>query len=385
MPMEISRVGAVVEVSGSLDDPLAAARLAEALQAAVEAGHTAVELSVAVTGRRLPAVTAALASVCGYYRSQGIRIVLGGAPEVAGLAQQSFVAPPRATLQSLGEARDLFGRVWEFDREGADLLVEAFAGKAQERLTFAPGVFGATFWLLAELVENALERSDTSGGFIEAQANVSAQHLDLCVADYGRGLPAPPSFDGAVDRDGGLAGLTRLTALVNARARVVSGGTSFVIERGSRTIGEGITALPPGLGFAVDVQLGTGVPIELAEVVGAAARATTESPAAPVAITFRVAEHARGTATRFAAAEVRMAFESVLAAHGAAAHSTVALDFARCVVVSSAFADELVGPIVDRLGGEVFASRLRLIGMNEAVGAVVRHAVRLRMRSSQAS
>lgn len=394
MPIEVTSQGRVITLAGSLDDAATPARFAAVLQSVIDAGHDAVEVIAEVTGRRLPGVTAALASICGYHRSQGPSIVFGGPADAAALAQYSFIAPQRATLQSLGEARDLFGRVWAFDRAGADLLVEAIAGKSQERLTFAPGVYAAASWVLSELVDNALEHSGVGCGFIEVQANVSAQHLDICVADYGRGLPSADDAEwsarartlaapGEQRGAGGLAGLARLMTLVTGRTRIVSGAATLTIDRGSGALvhAEQAEPLAPSLGFVVDVQLGTGRSIEMAAFVGeqegegGEGGTETGTPSA-AASTFRIAEHARGTATRFAAAEVRAAFEQALANQ-----QMVALDFGRCVVVSSAFADELVGPIVSRLGARAFADAVRLVGMNAAVAPVVRHAIRLRAQA----
>jgi hypothetical protein len=91
----------------------------------------------------------------------------------------------------------------------------------------------------------------------------------------------------------------------------------------------------------------------------------------------RVREHAGGAGSRAAARELRVFLENI---HESGA-ATVELDFSGQAVVSSSFADEVIGKLVAELGFVTFTRVYKLSNMNPTVAGLLDRAIAKRLGS----
>jgi hypothetical protein len=92
----------------------------------------------------------------------------------------------------------------------------------------------------------------------------------------------------------------------------------------------------------------------------------------------KIREHAGGTGSRAAAKELRIFLENV-SISGA---ELVELDFSGQAVVSSSFADEVIGKLVASLGFTTFNQKYRLSNMNQTVAGLLDRAIAKRLGSA---
>jgi anti-anti-sigma regulatory factor len=94
-------------------------------------------------------------------------------------------------------------------------------------------------------------------------------------------------------------------------------------------------------------------------------------------VMYKLSEKASGTGTRQSGAAIRNEIMNILRQ----SNSIVVLSFEGVSVVSSSFADELVGKLAAECGLITFMQRFRLVGMNETVQAIMNRSVTQRIGS----
>jgi len=134
----------------------------------------------------------------------------------------------------------------------------------------------------------------------------------------------------------------------------------------------------------VDFQLDTSTPIDLSKALGGhqPVNLILESHETEQGDHLvEVLDHAKGTGTRMAAQSLRN-YVANLISQGA---SQVTLDFHGIGVISSSFADELVGKLIIKYGFYNYQNLIRLKGMSEIVQTILHRSVAQRMIESLGS
>lgn len=90
---------------------------------------------------------------------------------------------------------------------------------------------------------------------------------------------------------------------------------------------------------------------------------------------YPLRDHSSGTGTRSSASRIRTEIVNLLNSN----HRPILLDFDGVAVISSSFADELIGKLLIHLGFVGFNQTIHLRNMNSTVQAIVQRSVNQRI------
>ena len=99
----------------------------------------------------------------------------------------SFLSPLEFSSADPPPRGEYFSRVWAFDSETGSALAKSMSEKALEMIPWAPGAWDYFVLMLSEMLDNVIEHSSTTLGFVEVQIHRSGTVL-MTVADYGVGI-----------------------------------------------------------------------------------------------------------------------------------------------------------------------------------------------------
>jgi hypothetical protein len=180
----------------------------------------------------------------------------------------------------------------------------------------------------------------------------------------------------------GLFGLFRIIEQNNGRLTMRSGRGRMRLQ-GNRVDGDNnqIVLGPDNHGTFLDIQMPVDKPVSMSEAlnythVNDFLEGLEDEERGRHVVKIR--EHAGGAGSRAAARELRTFLENV---HTSGAQ-VIELDFSGQAVVSSSFADEVIGKFVAELGYTTFSQRYRLTNMNATVAGLLDRAIAKRLGSS---
>ncbi|MBQ9069484.1 MAG: STAS-like domain-containing protein, partial [Eggerthellaceae bacterium] len=275
----------------------------------------------------------------------------------------------------------------------------------EERLTKAQveaGVIQRIEWCLNEAMDNVLQHSDSGSGFFMSQLAGNGR-FSACIFDNGIGIynslrgthkVATPfdaitlalqervTRDNAIGQGNGLWGLSELVLAGNGQYRITSGGATYFTEGdGSASQAEdGFWYPSEGLGTTlVDFQLDTSAPIDISETLNGHTPIALwleefESPTGEDYV-IKIASESEGTGTRKAAEKVRHMALNILKE----GKRRVVLDFDGVNLISSSYADELVGKLVAEVGFFAFGNLFALVNLSDFNQKILDRSVQQRM------
>ena len=395
----------------SCDDlahPAAAARFLRALhRVVVTMGYDAVRLDFAEAASVYPNVLTPIACAIQYYRdNHSVDFETSGLSPF--LANTSFLSPQTPTAH-----RDALNRVWRFTSSAeVQTVVTNILHALEARTRFNPGVLNGIEWCLNEVMDNVIQHASghptPTTGYVMAE--VHRARVALCVCDAGRGLqrslqtlnPPPRTDDSAIRRaveegvtrdtsigqGNGLWGLRRIVHENGGQLTIASGTSALTWENGSEPSAESRRPFlaPDHKGTLVDFQIRARRSIDFTAIFPRGAtrfhQLSLESREDTTgAIVFRLSEETSGIGTRQSGAAIR---NRVLNAC-VDSDSLIAIDFRDVNIVSSSFADELIGKLVATLGFTAFSQRIRLRNMNAVTAGITDRSVRQRITSGLAA
>lgn len=406
-PLEVGREDVVVQLPGLFSDGQVD-QIVNACTRAVRDGNRSVHLSLTDAHRFFPSAVVPVAAVLQHFRAGGLQVWLRDAPPI--LEKMAVRNPLEVAQRTLDEEGEVLSRVWYFtDHKQANLVTSAYMDVFRRRVQCSEGVLEALEWCLYEVLDNVCQHSTPDGdgvGFVMSQVHPQQKRLSICVADTGQGIRKSLSTSGlyrpktaadaltlaikegvtrnkTTNQGNGLFGLYSIVDQNKGTLNLRSGPGRLTFRGGAASkFDNGLTYLGPGAdGTTVDFQLSVDKPVKLADVFGAAAGSSLwleslETPRGNLVVKIR--EHAGGAGSRAAARELRTYLENVRVASGAA----VELDFEGQVVVSSSFADEVIGKLVADMGYLAFSETYRMTNMNATVRALIDTAVAKRLAAS---
>jgi hypothetical protein len=350
-----------------------------------------------------PSAAVPVAAILEYSRSRGLRAAMTGSSAV--LDKMSVRNPIEASPQNLAEY-DPLSRVWVyFDHRQANYMTNGYMDTIRRRVVCKPGVLEALEWCLYEVLDNVMQHSESGQGFVMMQLHSQSHRLAFAVADAGLGVQRSlamsdtykpkTSFDAltmaieeGVTRDkvanqgNGLFGLFRIIEQNNGRLTMRSGRGRMRLQ-GNRITGDNdaVVLSRENPGTFLDVQMAVDRPVSMNEALNYRhvndflENLESEERGCHV---VKIREHAGGTGSRAAAKELRIFLENV-SISGA---ELVELDFSGQAVVSSSFADEVIGKLVASLGFTTFNQKYRLSNMNQTVAGLLDRAIAKRLGSA---
>lgn len=347
-----------------------------------------------------PSVAVPAVALIQHFKEEGVPIEL---VSLSGIAEVMRLRNPlEASAANLSELSEPLSRMWAyFDHQQANALTTAFMDCMRRKIECQEGVLEALEWCLYEVLDNVMQHSHTGVGYTMLQLHVRSKRLVVCVSDTGigvqRSLASSPLYrartafdaltmavkegvtrDKATNQGNGLFGLLQIVEQNGGKLNMSSGRGQMILENNRvRGDNEREFAGPDNHGTTLDFQLKVDKPVSL----GAALNyeptnmflESLESPDGEHVISIR--DQAGGAGSRLAARELKRLVMNVL--NDGVPH--VVLDFEGQAVVSSSFADEVIGKMFAEMGFNTFNQRIKLRNMVPTVTTLVDRAIALRL------
>jgi len=308
-----------------------------------------------------------------------------------------------ADKTTIETSTDTLSRVWRFsDAKGVSALTNLYVKALAERIECSKGVLEAFEWCINEVMDNVLQHSGSNEGFIMVQIHPEKHRAAICLADTGIGIygtltgsiykpknavdAITKALKEGVTRDSkdhqgnGLWGLLEMVSENGGRLTVTSGsGSVFYREDGQVLTFDNVPYLDRKYqSTIVDFQINTDKIVDVSKALGGHHPVNMRLEASETDTGehyISVKEQSHGTGTRKAAVHLRNLILNMIN-EGA---SKVVIDFQGIGVISSSFADELIGKLVVRFGFFNFQQVISLKNMSETVQAILHRSVAQRM------
>ncbi len=370
----------------------------------IKKGYSYLIIEVNPTKRGTNAnVCAPLACLLDRYREKGIRIHIEHTSNDY-VRHTRFWNPLSVESCSNSDIDYPFDKVWTFETgEGVCKLVSAFVLELRKSDIVEAGVISSIEWCLNEVMDNVLQHSGTSKGYVMAQIYNQTKAFTFCVFDSGMGLynslkdsryhPEQPidaitlalqekvTRDDRIGQGNGLWGLSSIVSESMGVMTISSGGAVYRCYKSETvTKKEGGFIIDKRNGTAcVDVSINYDKKIDITHALGGHTpidfwleNIENESGNAYI---IQVSEMYGGTGTRQSAIKLRnMAMNIVIDKK-----KIVILDFSGVNLISSSFADELIGKIIIEKGIYFFMSAFRIANLSTSNAAILNRSVEQRM------
>lgn len=296
-------------------------------------------------------------------------------------------------------------KVWEYrDESEAMALCRAFVEALSDHAACEEGVLESINWCLYEVMDNVFQHSTAPSGFAMMQVHVKRRWAAVAFADSGigihrsfidAGIQAKDAYDAIMlavqermtskpkNMGNGLYGLMRVVGL-NRGALEIRSGRGRLRYEDRRATGESATSRPVlettnHHGTWVDWQIDLSRPVSIIEALGMdknrgnlRLEALEDQEGVHRVL---VADFEEGLGTRRSAEQVRNRLANIIK-EGA---PVLRLDFSGVTVVSSSFADEVLGKLALQMGLIEFMRRFELVSMTPTIEAIVERAIQQRI------
>lgn len=317
-------------------------------------------------------------------------------------------------IHSLVDGTHPTNTVWEYQDEGeAQVIADRFMSSLTDLVRCEAGVIDAFNWCIYEVLDNVFQRSQAPNGFVMMQVHTGKQLCVIAVTDTGRGIHramAEAAQGSSVDPDrirradsaikhaleqgvtskgklnqgNGLHGLRRAVAINGGRLSVRSGRGSWEYLDGEEVL-ENDRERPlldrnSSHSTTVDWRLKCDHAVSINEALGGLEHSSGLLEEIYVSdgyyrIDARELESLVGS--RSHGVEVRNRIANYLAA-GA---SQVVIDLSGIPLVSSSFADEVLGKLAFEMGELEYRRRVFLEGASVVNRGLIERAIELRIES----
>ncbi|CDN31598.1 conserved hypothetical protein [Mucinivorans hirudinis] len=296
-------------------------------------------------------------------------------------------------------------KIWRFDTpEDAYVLVDLFSQELQQKIVCEKGVIEGFEWAINEVLDNVVQHSGKNFGYVMGQIHNSTKHVVFCVYDTGQGIynsllksehkPQSPSEaiklavregvtrDKKIGQGNGLWGLHQIVRENLGMLNITSGPSCYKLKNGDepKTF-DNIPQLPYDNGCTIDFQLEYNKPISISKALGGYQPVNfnlenLENSQGEVEIKLR--DRVSGVGTRVSGEKIR---NEVINLYNQSNRSIV-FDFSSLKIISSSFADELIGKLVTEYGFYGFNNIFKLKNMNSDIQSIVQRSVAQRMIES---
>lgn len=296
-----------------------------------------------------------------------------------------------------------FDKVYAFSsEEGVDKIVQMYSFALRQGDTLENGVIQSLEWCMNESIDNVLQHSLSKKGFVMAQLHKQNKKFNFCVFDSGIGIfnslhdtkhaPHNPlsaiqmamkervTRDEKIGQGNGLWGLSQIIKETKGRLLISSGGACYKYDNEQeKLIKSGDFNLGKSNGTTmIDFQLDYSSPIDVAQALNGYVPLDfwlENHENEQGEIILDVAKESNGTGTRKSAEKMRNIVINCLKEQ----YNTVYLDFQNVGILSSSYADELVGKLVALFGFSNFMEHIVLSRLNAFNAAIVNRSVGQRM------
>ena len=345
-------------------------------------------------------VCAPIAGIIDFYKKTGCTIHVGY-PEGSYASHVGIDNPIPA--EKIVSYISPFDKVFSFSsEEGVNKLVNMYLIALRQGDELEQGVIQSLEWCMNETLDNVLQHSMSDNGFVMAQMNRQNKTFNFCIFDSGIGIynslrntkhrPTNPlaaiklslkeriTRDEQIGQGNGLWGLSQIINETNGRMRISSSGARFEYQSGeTKEIVHGDFNFGKNQGTTmIDFAINYSSPIDIARALNGYEPLDfwAESHENDLGgIDINVAREANGTGTRKSAEKLRNIVINFLKQQ----YSTINLDFQDVNMLSSSFADELIGKLIANMGFSSFMRHFTLLNLNDYNSAIINRSVGQRM------
>ncbi|MBL1286385.1 MULTISPECIES: STAS-like domain-containing protein [Streptomyces] len=341
-----------------------------------------------------------MAATLEYFREGGMRISTRRiSPAVA---KTRFLNPLSATPENIRQ-HHVGNVVWKYNEEQSTDLCNAFIDMLEENARCETGVIESLNWCLFEVLDNVFQHSKSPYGYAMMQIHARNRWCTVAVSDCGIGIhrsfkesnvhAAQNAYEAIMlsvqekvtsktkNMGNGLYGLMRVVGLNRGELQIRSGRGWLEYRdgeiKGDYSMSTPLIDLNDHHGTTVDWQLDLSRRVSLVEALN--------FPEPNLLLerieddmgehSLRVADFEEGLGTRRSAEQIRNRLTNLLSL-GA---RRLVLDFSGVYVVSSSFADEVLGKLALEMGIVTFMSHFDLREMTPTVSAIVNRAISQRI------
>ncbi|MFE6472086.1 STAS-like domain-containing protein [Streptomyces rochei] len=357
-------------------------------------------LDLGDTRRIYPNGAVPMAAALEYFRTNGLRVTTTRINQ--SVASTKVLHPLAATPENINSHR-VGNIVWKYNEEQSTDLCNAFIDMLEENARCETGVIESLNWCLFEVLDNVFQHSKSPFGYAMMQIHAKRRWCTVAVADCGIGIhrsfkesnvyAAKNAYEAIMlavqekvtsktkNMGNGLYGLMRVVGLNKGELQIRSGRGWLEYRdgeiKGNHSMSIPLVDLNDHHGTTVDWQLDLSKRVSLAEALNFPEPnlllERIEDEAGEHCL--RVADFEEGLGTRRSAEQIRNRLANLLSL-GA---QRLTLDFAGVNVVSSSFADEVLGKLALEMGIVSFMSRFELRGMTPTISAIVNRAISQRI------
>jgi hypothetical protein len=301
-------------------------------------------------------------------------------------------------------------KVWKFkDSADVNVIVDALILDLRRSRQFEAGFLDSLTWSLNEVTDNVLQHSGREYGLVMGQIHHQKKHIAFCVGDNGQGIynslknsihkPVNPiealkiavqesvTRDKTVGQGNGMYGLNQIVKYNKGRLVIISNTALYKLENSIVTTLSNVpTISEDNGGTIVDFQLDyeNKVTIEDALIFNGKPhknyvnyyQENLENDEGDLVYTLK--QWRDGVGTRPSGKKLRLEILN----NYLDTKCRLVIDFNDINVISSSFADELLGKLVIEFGFFNFNNLVKLKNMNSLIQQIVQRSVAQRMAES---
>ncbi|MGL4599682.1 MAG: STAS-like domain-containing protein [Bacteroidia bacterium] len=301
--------------------------------------------------------------------------------------------------------RTCLTKVWRFENDNdINRICDAYILKIQKEVQCESGFLKCLEWGINEVLDNAINHSGKSYGFIMGQIHPRTQNFTFCVFDSGRGFfeslseskHAPKDAisalrlsvqEGVTSRKkefqgNGLWGLHQIVLQNNGKLNITSSGACFNTENNQENYFTSIPVLREGSGSIIDIQLNYNKKLSLPAALGWKHNFSADFSLRIDNITdefgniqYKLIEKTGGYGTRKSGKAMR----TEIINHYTETESNIIIDFNGVRMISSSFADELIGKLISEMGFIWYTNKIKIVGLSSDLHFIVNRSVAQRM------
>ncbi|MCC5654718.1 STAS-like domain-containing protein [Nostoc sp. XA013] len=395
----VNRDGNILTIP-SLSSPFIIGNFIRAIYQGNESGYTDFVLDFSGIEGVSPNVCAPLAGLIEYYKvNRGFLFNFSNVPD---FLIRTRTLDPVDALSDDAHHRYPLNVVWKFSSaEEVKSLVDAYLDAVSRSAVCQGGVIQGLEWCLNEVMDNVLQHANTTHGYVMGQIHNTSQHMAVCIYDHGQGilnslrtsihspnntvdaitiaLKEGVTRDKNIGQGNGMWGLNNIVRSNSGLLNIIS-GSGFV---GIRTHDTKTSTNVPYLNSennctTVDFQIDFDKGISIANALGGYEPVNIRIENLEDErnnIVYKLADKNSGTGTRQSGVAIR---NEIINIRNQTSFMIV-LDFNGVSLISSSFADELIGKLVVEYGFIGFTQAFRLIGINKTIQAITNRSVAQRL------
>lgn len=351
-----------------------------------------------------PNICAPLAGILEFYREKGLSFDFIFENNLGYIKHTCFHQPLQVEIAMNYELNRPFDKVWKYSSpEGLNTLLTRYIQSLRETASIiGEGITLGLEWCINECMDNVLQHADTDYGYVMASIQPNSLKFNFCLFDSGIGIynslrssKYQPSTaldaitlamqervtrDDKIGQGNGLWGLARIVKQLGGSLKISSNGALYSLdEEGETTKASGQLNFGGDHGSTmVDFQLDYSKKFTWNDIFPASNYFDVWLDSLDNGDGFsllKISEEPSGTGSRQSAIKIKNKIKSVLTD----TKKPIILDFDGVNLISSSFADELIGKLITDLGFTKFIEAIILRGVSEVNARVINRSVGQRM------